>query len=421
MGTIPDNLSQMEPDTERSDDNELPEAQQGMIIAGVAASEALDATAERVMIDGIDISLLETKKATVNIEHKSQSDPGNDGNETVGRIIYAKKVFSKRDCSSKLMEKYWEEIQLPFLFIMARLSDAAGHPGAVATAATIRDHAANKEPILCQFSIEGSKIGPVEDGIIKRTIARKVSLTLKPCNQTCGTDIVVDPQAPPGWKKEYHGNELTVLEEMEKSFPDPMNERLGSYETTISPLVKAEDLVEYQHLNIDSSNIAQHIQYLNGLFAKALDAGSVNSAPGNLSQGASTQGENLEVNQVRTVDPNKKKRKKVNVDPNSPEAQETLTKAQELYYTLQKAQIDAQAYAQQTAPQTIYFAGNGSIVPGSVMTSEGIFSCLFEDAQYLYIVPLDKVQNYSFGDMSKISKAKPETFRIISRPHALLA
>ncbi len=417
MGTIRWVFSQ--PDNLRAMDS----SQKGMIIAGVAASEALDSVGERVMIDGIDTSLLESD-GTFNVEHASQGKDGAFGGETVGKILYVKKIFKKTDCDSELQRAYWEEIGLPFLFVMGRLYDAAGHENAKAIAAQIRDHEANGEKILCRFSIEGSKVGPVEDGVLKRTIARKVSITLKPCNQTCEVALVSDNAAPPGWKKEYRPGELAVTEkDTEKSLPDPTKEVLSSYETMISPLVKAEDVVEYSHLNIDSSNIAQHIQYLNGLFAKALDAGSVNSAPGNLSQGASTQGENLEVNTVRTVDPNKKKRKakRVNQDPNSPEAQETLTKAQELYYTLQKAQIDAQAYAQQTAPQTIYFAGNGSIVPGSVMTSEGIFSCLFEDAQYLYIVPLDKVQNYSFGDMSKISKAKPETFRVISRPHALLA
>ena len=60
------------------------------------------------------------------------------------------------DCRTDLERRFWEEIRLPFIFGWGRLFDGAGHEGAKALAAIIRDGHANGEPLMVNFSLQSA-------------------------------------------------------------------------------------------------------------------------------------------------------------------------------------------------------------------------------------------------------------------------
>ena len=236
-----------------------------MIIAGVFASEALDSSGEVLDVKGADISDFEEGRGVVNYEHRSAEEEKIPGAEIVGKIIHAHKVYAAKDCRNALEKEAWERIEMPFIWGVVRLLDAAGHPGAINLAASIRDAHANDEPVTIGFSIEGSTLdrGKGSDShILKRTMARRVALTFRPCNKTSQLALVADPKAPEGFDK-MPGTK-GVLEQTLKT-EDPMYRRLGGYENT----VRFDDL------------------------QKALTAGGYDAAPGTLTGGAALQVEHL--------------------------------------------------------------------------------------------------------------------------------
>ena len=237
----------------------------GLIIDGVAASSAIDSSGEILLIEGVDISDWQGENPTglVNWEHRSDTDVGHSALDIVGKIIYAKKIYDKSDCENDRQEMYWDKVGLPFIYIICRLYDAAGHPAAIALAATMRDHLVNNEKILCRFSIEGSTLE--KDGnVIKASVARRVALTVKPCNRQCDTGILEDPNAPEGFDKFPAGRKEAkdILESVDKhELQDPMYLKMGAVEYDCNPLIPA-------HLH------------------KALTAGGGNCAPSVLTGGA---------------------------------------------------------------------------------------------------------------------------------------
>ena len=236
-----------------------------MIIAGVFASEALDSSGEVLDVKGADISDFEEGRGVINYEHRSAEEEKIPGAEIVGKIIHAHKVFGAKDCRNALEKEAWERIEMPFIWGVVRLLDAAGHPGAINLAASIRDAHANNEPVTIGFSIEGSTLdrGKGSDShILKRTMARRVALTFRPCNKTSQLALVADPKAPEGFDK-MPGTK-GVLEQTLKA-EDPMFRRLGGYERIYQP----EEL------------------------EKALAAGGYDAAPSTLTGGAALQVEHL--------------------------------------------------------------------------------------------------------------------------------
>lgn len=171
----------------------------GMIIDGIAASEAIDSSGEVLDVKGCDISDLKDGKAVLNWEHRGDDAVGASPLDNVGKIVFAKKIYEAKDCDNDRERMYWKMTKgLPFIYIMARLYDAAGHEGAKAMAAQIRDHVKNNEQVLVRYSIEGSTLK--KDGsILKESVARRVAATIKPCNKTCESGIVEDPGSP--WKE----------------------------------------------------------------------------------------------------------------------------------------------------------------------------------------------------------------------------
>lgn len=155
-------------------------------IQGIGASENLDSSGEVVSIDGLDISSL-TIDGVLNWEHKSDAPA-----QVVGKILKAKKIFSDADCEDENQLKFWEKVKVPYLYIMGELFDDYSD-SAREVAAKFRydaDHKNQNERPVMNFSVEGSKISK-EGMVVTRSIARKITLTVLPCNKQAIAEMVV--------------------------------------------------------------------------------------------------------------------------------------------------------------------------------------------------------------------------------------
>lgn len=239
----------------------------GLLLDGVFASEAIDSSGEILDIKGLDVSDFDDGKGVANYEHQGHDNENNQGQEIVGKVIFSKKIFSASDCSNDREKMFWEKVKLPFLYGIVRLYDGAGHEGAKALAAIIRDSNANSEPIIVGFSIEGSTLDKdSKTNRLKSTIARRVALTLRPCNKTAVSGLLADPNAPDGYDKLKADPDILAMipigQAKKSDHEDPRFARLGGSEAL----------------------------YGSAVF-KATVAGSYNSAPGTLTGGAALQKE----------------------------------------------------------------------------------------------------------------------------------
>lgn len=164
----------------------------GTLIDGIAASEAIDSSGEIFDVKGADITDLKEGRGLLNFEHKGAGDAKSDsGMDLVGKVIFAKKIYSADDCTSERQKTYWESIELPFIYIVGRLFDGSGHENAKALAAIIKDCVENKEAVMLGFSIEGTTLKR-EDNRLLSTICRRVAITAKPCNRSCNMDLLAN-------------------------------------------------------------------------------------------------------------------------------------------------------------------------------------------------------------------------------------
>lgn len=166
-------------------------------IDGIASSQALDTSGEVVDLKGLDISSL--CGAAINYEHKKDFPA-----QLVGKILEAKKIFGKEDCENPRHLYYWGKINIPFLYIKARLLDDK-KPSAVEVAALFKDDAEHpEEQDMLGFSVEGSKIEKV-GAVITRSIARLVTLANMPANKTCIAEMA------PGKEGKIDPNDVSEL------------------------------------------------------------------------------------------------------------------------------------------------------------------------------------------------------------------
>lgn len=160
----------------------MSDKKRGTFIHGIAASEHIDSSGERIQIEGVDITSL-TKDGTFNYEHDSKSP-----SSIVGKIWEAKKILKRSDCENEHQKEFWDKLKMPFIYVAGELFDAVGHQAAGEVAAMLRydgQESLNKEAKkLINFSIEGSRVEK-QGAIITKCIARKVSVTLTPCNKVC--------------------------------------------------------------------------------------------------------------------------------------------------------------------------------------------------------------------------------------------
>lgn len=229
--------------------NKEVDSMKGTELDGAFATQALDTSGEILDIEGCDISDLENGLAVLNFEHSNDQ-----ASDILGKITFAKKIFSEADCANDRELSFWKQIQLPFIYGKAELFDTAGHPGAVAAAAIIRYYHRKKEPLLVRYSIEGATIERKGNHLV-RSVARRVAATIKPCNRSCYSGLLYDPQ--------------DAVQKSEKTVTAGQ-----FYETSFE--IRDGALDDTQDLE------------------KALELGSYNAAPGGLTQGAALQQEDIE-------------------------------------------------------------------------------------------------------------------------------
>lgn len=155
----------------------------GTFIHGVAASEHLDSSGERILVDGMDISSLERGEGLLNWEHKSEN-----ASHIVGKILKAKKIFKAEDCEDQNQLYFWNKGKAPFVYIVGELFDGVGHQQAKEVSAMLKYDALNRsegnpsQKNVINFSVEGAKLEKKGTDITK-SIARKVTITVIPCNK----------------------------------------------------------------------------------------------------------------------------------------------------------------------------------------------------------------------------------------------
>jgi hypothetical protein len=249
-----------------------------MVIDGIAASEAIDSSGEILSVAGLDISDLEAGLGVLNYEHRSEKDGGASSNDIIGAITYAKKIFKPEDCENPRQRMYWDKIELPFVYITAELFNGEDHTGAKAAASLIRYYHRRHLPILMRFSIEGSTIER-EGNFLKRSVARRVAATLKPCNRSCISGVLED------------ADDVSSLDELVRGdLPTTQIKKSVVYE--FDALVKDE-----AELLADKLENFKEIKYLNELLMK------YNVAP--------TQLNGYSALQTEWVDGKSKKKKKL--------------------------------------------------------------------------------------------------------------
>jgi hypothetical protein len=209
-----------------------------MIIDGIFASQALDSSAEVLDIEGADISTL-AQDGVLNWEHRGDQAPGASPNDIVGKVVYAKKIFKREDCENERQAKFYDTVKLPIIYGIARLADEAGHPGAVAAAAFIRDQIAHKEPLVLRFSIEGSTLH--KDGNkLTSTVCRRVALTAKPCNRSAISDVLHDPAGKPAKEGDKLAEALEALGHKKSEVEDPFFKKLNESDTNTATVIEGD-------------------------------------------------------------------------------------------------------------------------------------------------------------------------------------
>lgn len=167
-------------------------------IDGVGASENIDSSGERISIAGLDDSSL-ALDGVFNWEHHKDIPA-----QIVGKVLKSKKIFSEKDCEDERQLYYWNKILTPYLYVMGELFDDYKE-SAKEVAGMFRydaDKKGQNERNVMNFSIEGAKIDKQGMDII-RSIARKVTITVLPCNKAAVAEMVPSPEAAKAGKDDF--------------------------------------------------------------------------------------------------------------------------------------------------------------------------------------------------------------------------
>lgn len=250
-----------------------------ILMEGIFSVETPDTSGEVLNVEGADISDLQTGKAPLNTEHinpedaeevrKDEKNKGFEGfNSIIGRVVNAKKIFSQDDCGSDRERAAWSEFKKPMIYGAVEIWDGPdAHDNARAAAAIARMFSKSQEGPQLGLSVEGATIKR-EGNQLKRTVIRKMALTMKPANKAATVDIVSDSSAPRVSKS------VSAL----------------AYEGGQEPLRKS---ISMTSMHIDVPVIPKDFGLSDALASlrKALTAGTPSAAPSSLSGGEALQGE----------------------------------------------------------------------------------------------------------------------------------
>lgn len=216
-------------------------------IDGIGASENLDSSGERIIIAGMDISSL-ALDGTFTYEHEQGVAP--DGqkisvktpDQTVGKILKAKKIFSDKDCENERELYFWNKVQVPYIYVMGELFDDF-KASAKEVAGMFMYDAAKKgkqERNVMNFSIEGGYIARNGADVI-RSVARKCTITVNPCNKAAIAEMVPSDQKKKGDIDLLFKTEVVEIEVLKvEKVPAQVNDMAKHAEVLgIEPMEKA--------------------------------------------------------------------------------------------------------------------------------------------------------------------------------------
>jgi hypothetical protein len=214
---------------------EIKKTAKGMLLDGIGASQHIDSSGEILDVKGCDISDVEEGVAVINYEHKD-----NSATDIIGRLVYAKKIFSEEDCDDERQLMYWKKTGVPYIYIIGELMDDDDHSGAKDAAAIVRHYHRRGLPILARWSIEGSTLDK-KGNHLKRSIFKRIALTLKPCNKDATSGLIFDPLDSKNKKDGVAESSLkTVIDKIDK-FEHPGFTKLGgSIEVECMPFIDLE-------------------------------------------------------------------------------------------------------------------------------------------------------------------------------------
>lgn len=256
-----------------------------LILEGIFSVETPDTSGEVLSVEGADISDLQSGRATLNTEHINPEDADKEEmhkngdqdqddfkgfNAIVGRVVNAKKIFTPDDCKTDREMEAWNEFRKPMIYGSVEIWDGPdAHDNARAAASIARMFSKSKEGPQLGLSVEGATLER-SGNFLKKTVIRKMALTMKPANKAATVDIVADTSAP------------QVSKSMKKTTND------GGLE----PLRKS---VSMQYMNTVIPSQFNDFGLSSALtnLRKALTAGSPSAAPSSLSGGDALQKESL--------------------------------------------------------------------------------------------------------------------------------
>ena len=250
-----------------------------VILSGVFSIQSPDTSGEVLDVAGADIDQL--PGAVLNTEHinppdaeKSSTPEDFKGFQSiVGKVLNAKKIFSKNDCSNDLELTAWNKFQRPMIYGSVEIFDGEdAHPNARAAASLARMFNKSTDGQKLGLSVEGATLKR-EGHVLKRTLIRNMALTMRPCNKAATIDIVKDTADQSVHKSLNIKTVSDAYEPLQKSIA------LESMQFT----------VQYeQNVVIDATT--QLFNAVNNL-RKTLTAGGGNAAPGSLTNGSALQPE----------------------------------------------------------------------------------------------------------------------------------
>jgi hypothetical protein len=150
-------------------------------IDGIGATEAKDIHGEVLRITGCDITDLENGRGILNDNHAKGFQ------NTIGRVVKAKKIFTEKDCEDERQKYYWNKVKSPYIYFKGILfDDEEEHENAKAAAAVLNNLTRNKSPLQIKSSVEGGTIarGGLDNKELVRTKVNSLALTFVPANYT---------------------------------------------------------------------------------------------------------------------------------------------------------------------------------------------------------------------------------------------
>lgn len=270
----------------------------------IAGSQLRDTQGEMLSVEGADISELLAGNGRLNDNH------GKGFFNSIGRVTFAKKIFSDADCDDDRQKYFWEKVKSPYIYVKGVLYDDDEHPNAKAAAAILRNIHKTDCPLKLKASVEGGVMarGIRDESLLARTKIHSVALTFTPANNA----TLVEPTSLEKSGNSWEEDKLLIKSVMHLAQTDVPSfrhiTRMASAEKISNNIRRANEIVRGMGLSTAipvftpdelikqavSHKISKNVSEINNLI-KALTAGYGGAgAPTSRTGGAVLQAESLD-------------------------------------------------------------------------------------------------------------------------------